>query len=262
MSSTVEAGIDRDWLLRLYEHDPVAHAFARWDLDFAPQQCRFVTLRREGRPTAYLLVWHGSPSLPIVHWCGDPTPDPALLDAIPPRPFIAVVPESVAAEVAPRRGPTVASPLLILTRRAAPSRARPRREHTVRRLGFHDTAEIRRLAESMDNLTTTAYRTIDPEATVVFGAFLHGRLVGIARVQVALPEVWYVSGVFTAPSARNRGIGGDVTDAVAQAADPPPATAALVVREDNAPARRAYERIGFVPTGRRVHLLAAADAPG
>ncbi|MCI4331264.1 MAG: GNAT family N-acetyltransferase [Thermoplasmata archaeon] len=259
MTSTIELGIDRSWLLSLFAQDPVVHAYARWDVDFAPTQCRFVTLRRGGHPASYLLIWDGNPQHPIVHWGGDPEPDPLLLHAFPPRPFVAMVPEPLAPHVMAVRGAAVASPLLLLVRERDAPVGRSRREHTVRRLARHDFAELQRVGEGQDDVILHAYRGLDPEATQVYGAFLDGRLVGIARAQVMLPEVWIVGGVFTTPSARNRGIGGDVTAALSRAAEEAGARAALVVREDNAAARRAYERIGFRPYARRVHLLAAAE---
>jgi GNAT superfamily N-acetyltransferase len=262
MTSAIEPGIDREWLLAQYARDPVGHAFARWDVDFAPTQCRFVTLRRDGRRVSYLLIWLGTPERPIVHWCGDPTPDRLLLEALPRRPFVALVPEPVAPDVPAARGPVVASPLLVLTRDRSTPVARERREHTVRRLARHDLTQLRSIAEGMDELLVSAYRSFDPETTQVYGAFLNGRLVAVARAQVILPEVWFVGGVFTSPSVRNRGIGGDVTEVISRAAEAAGATAALVVREDNAPARRAYDRIGFRPVGRRLHLLAAAETRG
>jgi GNAT superfamily N-acetyltransferase len=259
MTATVEPGIDRRWLLDLYEADPVAHGFSRWDIDHAPGQCRFVTLVRDGHPASYLLIWSGAPELPVVHWCGDRTPERALGEAFPARPFVGVVPESVAALVAELRGPVVQSPLIVMVRGRLSTLPRSRGPHVVRRLLRHDLAELQRLVQGQNDPVANAYRTIDPEAGQVCGAFLGGRLVGVARAQVVLPEIWFVTGVFTAPSARNRGIGGDVTAALSAAAEGSGARTALVVREDNGPARRAYERIGFRPVGRRVHVLAGSE---
>lgn len=260
VGSRVEPTLDREWLLRLYSEDPVAHSYPRWDIDYAPTQCRFVTLFRNGERVSYLLVWQGNREYPIVHWLGDPTPDTVLAEAFPPRPFVAVVPEPIVPLVTPLRGPVVVTPLLIMTRDRHVSPDRRRREHRTRRLGAHDLAELADVARGHDDAIATSYRAVDPEATPVWGAFLAGRLVGVARAQVTLPEVWVITGVFTTPGARNRGVGGDVTSAVSRAAEETGAVASLVVREDNAPARRAYERIGFRPVGRRFHL-SALDPP-
>lgn len=74
--------------------------------------------------------------------------------------------------------------------------------------------------------------------------------------------------VWVDPEHRGRGLLGALVDlALTWAAEVPLSRAALWVHEDNARARRAYERAGFVPTGKRVvermgpELLMVKDVP-
>ena len=55
-------------------------------------------------------------------------------------------------------------------------------------------------------------------------------------------------GVYVRPAARGRGVLAALVDAVQQWAAPDPLR--LDVHEDNGRARRAYEKLGFVPSGR------------
>ncbi|BBD73322.1 hypothetical protein HS1genome_1711 [Sulfodiicoccus acidiphilus] len=93
------------------------------------------------------------------------------------------------------------------------------------------------------------------ERRVVYGSFEGKELVSVAEAYVTLPEVWVVGGVFTLPSFRGRGHAKAVTSAVAAHASRNGATTLLHVREDNEPAVRAYEDVGFEVLRRRWWFL-------
>ncbi len=85
-----------------------------------------------------------------------------------------------------------------------------------------------------------------------FFAELDGEVVGLAggyREEPASSVVELVS-VWVAPSARGRGVGALLVDAViAWASDTHAATVALWVTRGNTPAERVYESCGFAATG-------------
>lgn len=251
----VTASMDREWLEDAARHDPIRHAYALWDLDYAPERVEFRLLRERGVPLAYLLIWRGLAE-PVVHWVG-PVDATALLAELPPRPLIAVVPEELGARVAALRGPATTYRVRLMARRtgAAPPPPSPR----VRRLAAPDRPRLRAFAESEGEWVRRGYGRIDLSATspvpeTVWGAFDGERLVGVASTHVQLPAVWVLGGIYVTPAYRGRGLGRDLTAAAVQAADAVGAQAALYVRDDNAPALRAYETVGFTTVEHRAWI--------
>jgi GNAT superfamily N-acetyltransferase len=256
---TLEEGIDRAWLEAQARSDPVAHAYAIWDLLYAPDRVRFVTLKDGTRPVCYLLIWYGFAPVPVVHWVGTGVGEETLLEAIPPRPLLAVVPEPLAPTLVRRRGPAAAYPLTVMVRE--PGRRLPggwAHETDVRPLAAEDAPALRALARAHPETVTDAYASLDPATETVWGAFDGARLIGVARASVRLPRVWFVGGVFTVPSSRGRGFGRALTLAVTRAAHASGALAALLVRSDNRTATRLYAEVGYEDRGRRVWVDAGA----
>jgi len=78
-----------------------------------------------------------------------------------------------------------------------------------------------------------------------------GRLVFKAEVACASPYAAQIQGVYVVPDLRGRGIATSGMAAVAEIVSREIApTVSLYVNDWNAPARRAYERVGFVETAR------------
>jgi predicted GNAT family acetyltransferase len=133
-------------------------------------------------------------------------------------------------------------------------------EPFVRALGPDDAEAARALARAHHETVTDAYASLDFAAETAWGAFDdRGRLLGVARASVRLPDVWFVGGVFTVPEARGRGVGRALTLAATRAAHDAGALAALLVRSDNRAAERLYAGLGYRPRGRRVWIDAGAD---
>ena len=260
MTGRVLPGIDGPWLDRISRQDPVEHAWAVWDRANFPDRVEFRTLYEQGHPSAYLLLWHGSPKLTVVHWVGTAQDPGPLLEALPARPMIGWLPEEVAASVAAARAPATVVPVLRLVF-PADAPVPPPPSSGARRLTPGDRPQMVDLARRFpDDAMASAYANADPSYAPIFGTFEGPSIVSIARAQVALPRVWIVGGVFTTPERRGRHLATDVTRVAVRAALAAGAIPALYVREDNAPARRIYEGLGFQPTARR-SMVETVEAP-
>lgn len=85
-----------------------------------------------------------------------------------------------------------------------------------------------------------------------YGVFKDNQLVSYASSFIQTPHVWMIGGVFTHPEYRNRGYATQATSAVTEQALNSAKSAALFVRADNAPAIRAYEKIGYKKIGEKI----------
>jgi ribosomal protein S18 acetylase RimI-like enzyme len=243
----VRPGIDALWLERSARESPVEHAYALWDLVQAPDRTRFVSVVRGGIPRSYLLLWHGHPGSVIAHWVGEP--DPLLVPALPPVPSVLLVPEGAAPLVRERFPGIVGSPTLLLHRRRG--RPLPADSPAVRRLTARDRGALPGVLDAGSPMRSE-YARMDPAVEPVWAAFEGERIVGVAHASVTLPFAWVIAGVYTRPEVRGRGIAQSVTAAICRQAEAMGAEAGLFVREENLPARRAYEKLGFATVGRKV----------
>lgn len=250
--------IDREWLERVSAQDPFAHAYARWDLDHVPDRIRFISALDGGQTIGYLLIWLGHPDRTVVHWVGTDPRTRILVEALPPRPFVAVVPEAFQDAVVSARGPARPYALLLLSvdptappRGGSPAPLAPAR---VRRLDRSDHSALAAFAERQTDPAAGEYPYVDPGEEYIWGAFEHGRIVGAVRAAVRLPEIWILNGVFVDPAARGHGIGGALIEAALTSARGARTPVGLYVRDDRLEARRLYERLGFRPVGRRTWL--------
>jgi ribosomal protein S18 acetylase RimI-like enzyme len=243
----VRPGVDALWLERAARESPVEHAYALWDLVQAPDRTRFFSVVRGGVTRAYLLLWHGHPGSVIVHWVGEA--DPSLVPLLPPPPCVLLVPEEAAPLVRAAIPGLIGVPTLMMVRgRASPVASEAR---GVRRLTGRDRGLLPEVPEVTSPMRAH-YARLDPEVEPVWGAFEGERLIGVAHAPVTLPFAWVISGVYTRPECRGRGVAQAVTAAICRQAEAVGAVAALFVREENLAARRAYEKLGFRPVGRKV----------
>ena len=248
--------IDRAWLDREAARDPIAHAYAVWDLAHHPGRIRVISAVVAGRTLGYLLVWFGHPAAPVVHWVGTDPRLEALAHRLPERPLVAIVPEPFRAVVRDHRGPVVEVPLLSLlatdlVEGAAGSPA-------VRRLAGGDRSALAAWASVQDDPVVAEYAHLDPDTETVWGAFDTERLVGVVRAAVRLPAIWILGGVYVEPSHRGQGLGRALVATALGAARDEHAALALYVREDRPPARALYAALGFRNVGRRYWLDAGS----
>ncbi len=254
---TVGPTIDRRWLDRAAAEDPVAHAYALWDLERFPDRVHFVSVRRDDTTTGYLLVWRGRAAV-VVHWFGAAGEVRELAGELPPRPLVVVAPEEVRAEVERVRGPLVSYPVRMLVAPPAGRSAGPPTDERTRRLTGADRPALTALTAGEEEPVASEYPSMDLDREVVWGAFEDGRLRGVARATATLPSVWILGGVYVAPAARGWGHGLALVRAALAAARASGATVGLYVREDRPAARAIYARAGFRAHRRLAWLDAGA----
>jgi ribosomal protein S18 acetylase RimI-like enzyme len=254
--ASVRHAIDAAWLAELAAADPAEHAFAIWDLQNCPDRIEFRVLHLDERPVAYLLLWKGSRTAISVRWVGPTQEAMALLDELPPRPFVAIVPDAIGPLVADRRGPAGLYGISLRTCREPPPVS-----GSARRLLPSDLPELERFARENAEPLTSGYLGVPLDRELVVGSFEEGRLVCAGRAQTRLPSVWMLGGIFTRPEARGRGHGKAVTSLLAHEAARAGAISALYVRDGNTAALATYDRLGFRPVAHRIWVDAGADWP-
>ena len=250
--------IDRRWLQRAAEAEPLTHAYALWDLDRTPEAIRFVSAVRGEETVGYLLIWLGLKDRPIVHWFGEGPAALALLEGFPSPPFQAVVPPSVEPQLRSRYPEARSSALLLMEREPRGPGIGPPNIHRLRRTDLPALTELLRRRPEPE---LAGYAGLDPGAEAVWGAVEGTQLVGVARASVRLPRVWVVGGVYVDPTRRNAGLGRALVGAVAEEAERSGAVAGLYVRREAGPALALYERLGFHEVGRRMRVDVAARGP-
>ena len=242
--AVVRPGIDRDWLTRVAAQDPFTHAFAVWDLARYPDRTSFLSCTEGSETTGYLLVWHGDPARPVVHWVGDADRSRPLGDHLPPPPFIAVVPEGAAATLLHSSGDAVGAPILgEVAARATP--VPPATFPGVRRLRVEDRRKLAAWAELQIDPIVRGYSTLDPARDIAWAAFEAGEPVGVAYRLAEGPGLWLLGAIYVDPAHRRRGVGYALTATAVGDARHAGADAGLWVREENVTARHVYERLGF-----------------
>ncbi len=248
----VRPTVDRAWLDRAATADPVAHAFALWDLDRNPGRIRFFCAMKGELTIGYLLVWLGHPVAPIIHWYGGDPEARILARMLPERPAVAIAPEGAVAAIEEARGAGRRYPLLVLARDVGAPSAPPSRPGTVRPLVRADVPMLSEWARRQTDPVVAEYPFLDPEAELIWGAFDRDRLLGVVRAEVRLPKVWILGGVYVHDDSRGQGWGRELLGAALRAASAAGARAVLYVREDRTAARALYERLSFRPVDRRI----------
>lgn len=249
--------IDRGWLEKASTADPVAHAYAVWDLDHLPEKTRFVSAVSESGTEGYLLLWLGHPTAPIVHWVGGERFAQEMANGLPPRPFVAIVPPEVRDRVVAHRGPAAEYDLLLLERPKQKARTADL-DPSVRRLQGADRPTVASWAAEQRSTGVSVYRWVDPDQEAVWGAIGADGPIGVVRASVRLPAVWILSGLYVQPGDRGAGWGRRLVDALVAAADSEGASVALYVRGDRTDARRVYESAGFRTVASRCWVDAGA----
>lgn len=147
---------------------------------------------------------------------------------------------------------------------------------TVRRLSAADAADFRfiRLA-ALENAPDMFGSTFEAEAawpvsvfserletSLVFGAYLDGRIVGMVGLRrepnAKTAHKGFLWGMYVAPEARGRGVGAGLIMLLLETAIPLVEQVRLSVVTTNATARALYERLGFKVYGVEPRALKSA----
>jgi ribosomal protein S18 acetylase RimI-like enzyme len=258
----VRPTIDRDWLESAAAKDPIAHAFALWDLDHNPGRIRFFSVFRGEATVGYLLVWLGHPTAPIAHWFGTSPEAHRLAAVLPERPSVAIVPPPVVQRVEEARGVGREYDIRVLARQRGEPPPSVAHEGNIRPLVRADVPMLGDWARRQSDPVAAEYPYLDPEVELTWGAFDGERIVGVVRAEVRLPQIWILGGVYVHEAHRGRGWGRELVGAALRAASAAGASTALYVRADRDAARALYGGLGFREVGRRVWVdLGAGLAP-
>lgn len=132
----------------------------------------------------------------------------------------------------------------------------------TRRLAGSDARRINQLYRLEGAPTRYSARNVDE--AVYYGAFLGGELVAVAGTHVVAPDegIAVLGNVFTHPAHRGRGLGTVVTSAVTEHLLRTCREVVLSVDPNNAPALRAYRRLGYREVGRMIESAATRRGLG
>ena len=83
---------------------------------------------------------------------------------------------------------------------------------------------------------------------------VNGSLVAVGGTRIQIKEGWVISDIYTAPEFRNRGFATMITSALIKDAMRETSVAILYVVSSNAPAIRAYQKVGFVMAGQMLWI--------
>ena len=257
-------------ILGLARKDPILNAFIIYDwleLRGTPYCDFYVALgRSSGSVEAACAVYHDRRFDSLV-FCGSPEGVEAILTEVGPEKAVLprVRPEELGAvlrALGPRAGP-IYDVLLMACDRGS---FRPLEAQDVVRLGpghaelyrdFMAGREDRPLSMSLEE----ARRRLEDQARPVFAVLIRGRIASLATIYLRTPEVAYVGGVYTIPELRNRGLATSATSAATREALRASRVAALIVRADNRPAIRVYEKLGYRVYRRLKWICVGLDYP-
>ncbi|MGQ9531166.1 MAG: GNAT family N-acetyltransferase [Candidatus Bathycorpusculaceae bacterium] len=86
----------------------------------------------------------------------------------------------------------------------------------------------------------------------MYGVFINDELVSYAGSFLQLPQICLIDGVYTHPDHSNRGYATLATSAITEEVLKKADAASLFVRNDNYPAIRVYEKIGYKKIGEKL----------
>ena len=257
-------------IMALAREDPVLNAFIIYDWVELRHRCQFYLALREpsGDLEALCVIYPGERFDTLIPR-GSQEGVRALLTniEIPEKavfPVLRAEEASIVLEVlGPRAGPIYDALLMTCSLRDF----RPRVAHDVVRLGPEHAELFRRFfAEERGErgyrpTLEQARERLGDEKRPVFAVIKGGRIVSLALIFLRTQDVAFVGGVYTVPEFRNMGLATSTTSRATEEALKLSRLAALIVRADNAPAIRVYEKIGYKLHERVKWICAGLDYP-
>ncbi|WP_069807204.1 GNAT family N-acetyltransferase [Vulcanisaeta thermophila] len=234
---------------KAYVNNPVFFFFPFYDLMYYPEFTEVYLDVVGNDVVGYLLVW-GSDCV-AVRLMGNAR---RLIDKLPTHDcvdIIALISDYDIREflnvVSGRVGTHLRGVSRVLTMVCTRESFRDLTTSLVRRLGVGDVNGLMSIKGEQGlgiNYLEALMRLVSPHWHY-YGAFLNGELVSIAAASAKLPEVWYVSDVYTRRGFRNMGFARAVVSAVTRDAINSGAVAMLEVSEDDEASVRAYGDVGY-----------------
>ncbi|MBC7129917.1 GNAT family N-acetyltransferase [Candidatus Bathyarchaeota archaeon] len=231
--------------VKLLIADAVRNVFAIYDLKNEFENTEMHIAFKDEALKGYILIYRGM-RVPSVILEGEENAAEALLKYAPKDRFIMHLPKRLL-PIAQRKFQNakfyVEDWMLVKKEQARFFKA-----SNVRRLSSLKDAE--KLAKLFSTVEKEARKAFEDYVKLiskapVYGVFIKDMLVSCAGSRIQLPEVWLIGGVYTHPEYRNRGYATLATSAITEEALSKADSAALLVRSDNHPAIRVYEKIGY-----------------
>ena len=234
-------------IIKLYLNDPFTHIYLLYDIIYELDHIEVLFELAENNIIGYLFIWRGPRAVCIHIWgkaesliCNVPCDDKAII-VIHNRELL----KHVVGFLKPKGEISVKEHLDMV---ADERSFKPYSAGAAIRLDAGDSHHV----EEFLRLTRIAGWKIDREKAKdllmkrrYYGLFENGRLVSIACAFFRMPEIWPIGNVYTHPDYRGKGYAKAVTSAITRDALQSGAKALLHVAEDNIPAIRVYEALGY-----------------
>ena len=257
-------------IMELAREDPILNAFIIYDWLELRDRCRFYLALRAPleRLEALCLIYPGERFHTLIPR-GSTEGIRALLAEVelPEKAVFPVLkPEEadIVLEVLGQRAGPIYDALLMT---CSPDDFRPRIAHDVVRLGPEHAEIFRRfLIEERSErghrpTLEQVRRRLRDEKRPVFAIIESGRIVSLALIFLSTQDVAFVGGSYTIPELRSRGLATSTTSRATEEAIKISGLAALIVRANNAPAIRVYEKVGYKLHKRIKWVCAGLDYP-
>ncbi len=240
------------WVLLDYlRRDVIKHAFALFDIDSGFENSVFYVAEHKGEISGYLLIYRGTMlRYPSIILDAKVEAVEKLLGLLPDEKAILFCPGELLAPVrANVKDSGVYQETLMLVRRGE---ERLIENNQAVRLTLDDVESLAALYSGLAANRRVELEPVRRQLTLPFyGIYEDGKLVSVAGMYVAIPEVCVIGGVFTHPAHRGKGFAKMTTSAVLEHALRGSGLVTLYVRSDNQPAIRVYEELGFSRAGGR-----------
>jgi GNAT superfamily N-acetyltransferase len=233
--------------LKFLNKDMIRHIFTIYDLKHMRDKTRVWLALENNEIRGYLFEFDKR----IVHTHGTTESLTKLLQFIDlNEPVLIVEPHHVAEvtrffqPVEPADAASKGKITTYLVMKTTAENFKPVIRHRVKKLGPEDFNEVlERFGEEWEKRVKDAvYRGM------AYGAYENDALTSIATTPEIIDNIAFVRGVHTIPSSRGRGLATSAVSALVREWIRLGKEAALWVAEDNIPARRIYEKIGFQRT--------------
>jgi len=233
--------------LNFLERNRILHIFTIYDLKYMRDKTRVWAAFKDGDICGYLFEFDRR----IVHTRGTIESVAKLLHCIDlDEPVLIIEPHHLAVvreffePVEPTDASSKGKITKYLVMKTTADILKTTIRHRVKRLGAEDLHEVlENLGEEWEKRVRDAIHR-----GVASGAYEGDLLASVATVPEIIDNIAFIRGVYTAPSLRGRGLSTSAVSFLVKEMINIGKEAVLWVAEDNLPARRTYEKIGFQKT--------------